>query len=333
MIWSFMKGHPKMGAAPGANRGTVIKKAARPLRRKDSMIRLSGVYTVLPTPFDKNGAFDRASLGRVIDLFLEDGVSGFTALGVTSEVARLSDAERQSVLEATMEHVNGRVPVIVGATGSGLDTCLEYCRAAKDAGAAGVMVSPPRMPKLNSAYIHRHFAAIAEKFDFAIVVQDFPPISGYHMEASLLVDLCRKIPQARTIKLEDAPTPYKTARIRELEEGVGIDVFGGLGGGYLIEELIAGATGAMTGFAYPKLLVEVVSTWNAGKKDEAADFFYRHVPLMRFEFQEGIGMAIRKEMLKRRGALAHAGVRPPGATLDSSTKESLDRILKWLDLD
>jgi 4-hydroxy-tetrahydrodipicolinate synthase len=297
------------------------------------MQRLTGVYTVLPTPFDQHGAIDTGSLGRAIDLFLEDGVSGFTALGVTSEAARLSDAERVVVLDATMRHVDGRVPVIVGATGSGLDTCLGYCDEAAKAGAAGVMVSPPRMPKLNSAYIHRHFTAIAERFDFTIVIQDYPPISGYHLEPQLLVELCREIPKARTIKLEDAPTPYKTARIRELENGIGIDIFGGLGGGYLLEELIAGATGAMTGFAYPRLLVEVVSKWNEGRKDEAADFFYRHVPLMRFEFQEGIGMAIRKEMLKRRGALEHSGTRAPGAALDAATRESLDRILRWLDLD
>jgi 4-hydroxy-tetrahydrodipicolinate synthase len=296
------------------------------------MERLKGVYTVLPTPFDAKGAVDLRSLGRVIDLFLEDGVSGFTALGVTSEVARLTDAERQSVLEATMSQVAGRVPVIVGATGSGLDTCLAYCDAAQKAGAAGVMVSPPRMQTLNSAYVYRHFAAIADRFDVSIVIQDYPPISGYHMEPSLLVEICRKIPTARTIKLEDAPTPYKTARIREIEDGLGIDIFGGLGGGYLLEELIAGATGAMTGFAYPGILVAVVSRWNAGNRDQAADIFYRHVPLMRFEFQEGVGMAIRKEILKRRGALEHSAVRPPGATLDASTIDSLDRILKWLEL-
>ena len=299
---------------------------------KTAMMKLEGVYTVLPTPLDENGQFDSVSLGRAIDLFIEDGVSGFIALGVTSEVARISDRERQTILESSMEHVKGRVPVIVGATGPGLDTCLDYCRAAREAGAAGVMVSPPRMEKLNSDYLRRHFSAIAEKFDFPIVIQDFPPISGYHMEASLLVDICREVPSARTIKLEDAPTPYKTARIRELESGIGIDIviFGGLGGGYLIEELIAGANGAMTGFAYPKLLVEIVSKWNAGMKDEAADFFYRHCPLMRFEFQPGIGMAIRKEMLKRRGALRHAGIRAPGALLDDPTREALERVLKWL---
>ena len=282
----------------------------------------------MPTPFDEKGTFDRESLRRAIDLFIEDGVSGFTALGVTSEVARISDRERSQILDATMEHINGRVPVIVGATGAGLETCLDYCADAKKAGAAGVMVSPPRMAKLSSTYIRRHFAAIAERFDFAIVVQDFPPISGYHMEPSLLVEICREVPSARTIKLEDAPTPYKTARIRELEDGLDIDIFGGLGGSYLIEELIAGANGAMTGFAYPRLLVEIVSKWNAGARDEATDFFYRHVPLMRFEFQAGIGMAIRKEILRRRGALAHATVRPPAATLDGPTREALDRVLE-----
>ncbi|HSF18272.1 MAG TPA: dihydrodipicolinate synthase family protein [Vicinamibacteria bacterium] len=297
------------------------------------MLKLQGVFTVLPTPFDEEGAFDRESLRRVIDLFIEDGIDGFTALGVTSEVARISERERNEVLDATLELVDGRLPVVVGATAPGLDTCLDFCQAAQKAGAAGVMVSPPRMAKLNSAYVRRHYATIAETVDLAIVIQDFPPISGFTMEPSLLVDICREIPSARTIKLEDAPTPYKTARIRELEDGIGIDIFGGLGGGYLLEELIAGATGAMTGFAFPRILVEVVSRWNAGQRDEAADYFYSHVALMRFEFQEGIGMAIRKEMLKRRGALRHAGVRQPAPVLDRQTVEALDRILKWLKLE
>ena len=250
---------------------------------------MQGVYSVLPTPFAPDGSFDSPSLGRVIDLFLEDGVSGFTALGVTSEVARISDRERDEILDASMAHADGRAPVIVGATGPGLDVCLERCRAAERAGAAGVMVSPPRAPKCNSEAIFRHFARIAETISIPVVIQDFPPISGFHMEPDLLARICREIPSARTIKLEDAPTPYKAARIRERTEGLDIGIFGGLGGAYLIEELISGATGAMTGFAYPKLLVAVVSRWDAGDRDGAAAAFYRYAPVMRFEFQEGIG--------------------------------------------
>lgn len=301
------------------------------------MLKLSGVYTVLPTPFDEEGKFDRASLGRAIDLFIDDGVSGLVALGVTSEVARITDRERSQILDASIALADGRVPVIVGATGTGLETCLDYCAEARSAGAQGLMVSPPRMAKLSSSYLLLHFAAIAEKIDLPIVIQDFPPISGYHMEPSLLVDICREVPHARTIKLEDAPSPYKTARIRELQNEldtpIEIDIFGGLGGTYLIEELIAGANGAMTGFAYPKILVRIVELWNDGKREEAVDFFYRHVPLMRFEFQEGVGMAIRKEILRRRGALAHATTRQPSARLDEPTRAALEHVLGWLSLD
>ena len=293
---------------------------------------MRGVYSVLATPFAPDGSFDAASLARVVDLFVGDGVSGFTALGVTSEVARISDRERAAILDASLAHVNGRVPVIVGATGPGLAVSVERCREAERAGAAGVMVSPPRAPRCNSEAVFRHFAAIAEAIDIPIVIQDFPPISGFHMEAGLLVRICREIPSARTIKLEDAPTPYKAARIREQAEDVEIRIFGGLGGAYLIEELISGADGAMTGFAYPKLLVEVLSRWDAGDQDGAAEVFYRYAPVMRFEFQEGIGMAIRKEMLRRRGAIAHASVRAPAAVLDDPTEAALSRILAHFDL-
>ena len=291
------------------------------------MAGMHGVYSVLPTPFGPDGRFDPASLRRVIDLFVEDGVAGFTALGVTSEVARISDRERDEILEASLAGVAGRVPVIVGATGPGLAVSLARCAAAERAGAAGVMVSPPRSPKCNSDGVFRHFAELAEAISIPIVIQDYPPISGFHMEPELLVRICREIPSARTIKLEDAPTPYKAARIRERSGDLDIRIFGGLGGAYLIEELISGADGAMTGFAYPKLLVEVISRWDAGDHDGAAAVFYRYAPVMRFEFQEGIGMAIRKEMLRRRGAIAHPAVRAPAAVLDRPTEEALTRIL------
>jgi 4-hydroxy-tetrahydrodipicolinate synthase len=175
-----------------------------------------------------------------------------------------------------------------------------------------------------------HYRTLAEKVDVEIVVQDYPPISGFTMEASLLARIAREVPRARTIKLEDPPTPFKIARILEQTEGLGVAMFGGLGGVFLIEELLAGATGAMTGFAYPEMLLEVVAEFRAGRVEQAADRFYRYVPLMRFEFQEGIGMALRKEVLRRRGALDHAGVRAPATSLDASTRRALDQMLTWM---
>ena len=292
-------------------------------------MQFGGVFSVLPTPFAPSGDVDQDSLRRVIDLFLADGVNGFTVLGVTSEVARLTEAERDLVLDTVLAHVSGRVPVVAGTTADGLRTCVEYSRRARQAGAAAVMISPPRMPKINSDAVARHFADVSAAVDLPIIVQDYPPISGYAMEPALLARIAREVPVARTIKLEDPPTPFKTSRILEQTNNLDVRIFGGLGGVFLLEELMAGAAGAMTGFAFPALLVEIVSLFRDGRVNDAAEVFYRSVALMRFEFQEGIGMAIRKEVLKRRGAIAHAGIRPPGGQLDRATREALDRVMKW----
>jgi 4-hydroxy-tetrahydrodipicolinate synthase len=294
-------------------------------------LKLEGVYSVLPTAFTAAGDLDDRSLRAVVDLFMRAGVNGVTALGVTGEVARLDDDERRRVLDAVVEQVNGRAGVVAGTTAEGTRTCIAYSRYAKEAGATAVMVSPPRMPKLNSDAVLRHYHALAEAVDIEIVVQDYPPISGYAMEPALLARIAKEIPRARTIKLEDPPTPFKTSRILEKAEGMDLRIFGGLGGVFLLEELMAGATGAMTGFAFPEILLAIVSHYRAGRVDDAADLFYRAVPLMRFEFQEGIGMAIRKEVLHRRGALASPATRAPAAGLDATTRAALDRVLAWVE--
>ena len=293
-------------------------------------MNFQGVFSVLPTAFITNGEIDFVSLRKVVDLYIRAGVNGLTALGVTSEVARLTEKERFEVLDAVMDRVKGRVPVVVGSTADGLRACIEYSRHAQKAGASAVMVSPPRMPKVNPAVVLRHYAELAAAIELPIVVQDYPPVSGYALEPTLLARIARDVPAARTIKLEDPPTPLKTTRILDQTQQIPVQVLGGLGGVFLLEELMAGAAGAMTGFACPEILVKVVKLFRAGQVDEAADVFYRAVPLMRFEFQEGIGMGIRKEILRRRGALADAAVRSPGAPLDPTTSAQLDRQLEWV---
>ena len=289
-----------------------------------------GVYSIIPTAFTDTGDLDLSSQRRVVDLFIEKGANGLTALGVTGEVARLEEHERGTILEAVVKQADGRVPIIAGTSAEGTRTCIAYTRQAKEVGAAAVMVSPPRMPKLNSAAVVNHFKALADAVDLPIIVQDYPPITGFAMEPALLARIAKEIPSARTIKLEDPPTPFKTARIIEASGDTKVQIFGGLGGVFLLEELISGATGAMTGFAFPEILARIMKHWHAGERDAAADVFYRAVPLMRFEFQEGIGMAIRKEVLRRRGALASAATRAPAGALDKPTLASLDRVLSWV---
>jgi 4-hydroxy-tetrahydrodipicolinate synthase len=292
-------------------------------------VSFSGVYSVLATPFTPAGEVDFESLKRVVDLAVKAGVNGVTALGVTGEVARLSDSERGRIVQTVVEHMNGRAKVIVGASADGVRTCIDFTRQAKAIGGDAVMVSPPRALKLNTESVVGHYKALAEAVELPIVVQDYPPISGFAMEAGLLARIAKEVPSARTIKLEDPPTPFKTTRILAAAGDTKVAILGGLGGVFLIEELMAGAAGVMTGFAYPEVLVKVVTLYRAGKIDEAADMFYRFAPLMRFEFQEGIGMAIRKEVLRRRGAIAHAATRAPGPVLDDSTRAALDRVLNW----
>ena len=289
-----------------------------------------GVYSIIPTAFTDAGDLDPASQRAVVDLFIDKGANGLTALGVTGEVARLEERERAEILEVVVEQAAGRVPIIAGTSAEGTRTCISYTRQAKQLGAAAVMVSPPRMPKLNSAAVVNHYKALADAVDLPIIVQDYPPITGFAMEPPLLARIAKEIPAARTIKLEDPPTPFKTARILEAAGETKVQIFGGLGGVFLLEELISGATGAMTGFAFPEILARIMKHWNAGEKDAAADVFYRAVPLMRFEFQEGIGMAIRKEVLRRRGALKSAATRAPAGALDAPTKAALDRVLAWV---
>lgn len=162
-----------------------------------------------------------------------------------------------------------------------------------------------------------------------IVVQDYPQACGFSMDSAFLAALLREVKGICAIKLEDAPSAPKIARLIQQSDNAAVPVFGGLGGMYLLEELLAGAAGAMTGFAFPEALVEIVSAFRADDVDGAAERFYHYVPLMRFEFQEGVGMAIRKEVLRRRGALRHATVRAPGPSLDPSTSAALDRILSF----
>src|SRR6476661_5436494 len=209
-------------------------------------VTFEGVYSVLPTPF-KGGEVDVDSLKRVVDLIVRAGVQGVTALGVTGEAARLNEKERAIVVDAVVKQVAGKAKVIVGASTDGVRTCIEFTREAKALGASAVMVSPPRMLKLNTESVVSHYKALAEAVDLPIVVQDYPPISGFAMESGLLARIAKEVPTARTIKLEDPPTPFKTARILAAAGQTEVAILGGLGGVFLIEELLAGAAGVMTG--------------------------------------------------------------------------------------
>jgi 4-hydroxy-tetrahydrodipicolinate synthase len=289
---------------------------------------LEGIYVIVSTPFDERGRIDEESFATLLDRTVKAGVQGITILGVAGEAPRLSDAERERLTATAMQAVGGRIPVIVGASHDGTDVTVERTQAAKAAGAAGVMIAPPNFAKVGPGLIN-HYKRIGAEGGLPIVMQDFPPVNGVSMSPQFMAELVNAVPEVVTIKLEDVPT---AARIRQtaalLKRPVTFQ--GGLSGLYLLDELRAGSRGAMTGFPYPEVLVEIWESFRDGNEARAAELYYQYLPLMVLDSQPGTGVAARKEVQVRRGWIRTAVVRAPGMALDAEAKRALHATLDAL---
>jgi 4-hydroxy-tetrahydrodipicolinate synthase len=287
---------------------------------------LRGVYNILTTPFTTDGKLDLTSLKRLTEATIAAGVDGITVLGVAGEAHKLSDDERETVVRTVMEVANGRVPIVVGTSRDGTDLTIEASRVAEELGAAGLMIAPPAFLQPGAA-LTEHFRRIASAVKIPIVLQDFPPVNGVTMSPRAMADLVDAVPAITTIKLEDVPTPQRTAQTLALT-GDRITIVGGSGGMYLLDELRRGAAGTMTGFAYPEALVAIWRAWDAGDRRRSAEIYYNCLPLLVFEGQPKLGVAIRKEVLRRRGLIEHATIRHPGPVLDDGTVADLAETME-----
>lgn len=292
---------------------------------------LRGIYNILSTPFTPDGALDTNSLRRLTEATIKMGVDGITILGVAGEAQKLTDPERTQVLEIVMDVNAGRVPIIVGTTRDGTDATIAACKEAEAAGAAGFMIAPPTFAQAGPV-LTEHFKRIGDAINVPITLQDFPPVNGVTLSPRAMADLVDAVPAIKTIKLEDPPTPQRIAQTLALV-GDKASIVGGLGGMYLLDELRRGGSGAMTGFAYPEVLIEIWSAWRDGNHSGAIESYYRYLPLLVFEGQPKLGVAIRKEILRRRGLIEHAGLRHPGPKLDEGTATDLTDTLALLQMD
>ena len=281
---------------------------------------LRGTWYILPSPFDVAGELDTASLGRLVDAAIGWGVDGLTALGVMAEPASLTAAERAAVLRTIVEVAAGRVPIAVGCSGTTVASVVALGRQAQVSGAAAVMVAAPTLLR-NLDALPAFYAQVAAGIGLPLIVQDEPAATGVVIPLSILL-ACLRSSGARTVKLEDPPTPTKIGQLLAAEPGLAI--FGGLGGTAALWELERGSCGTMTGFAYPEILRAVRLAVEAGASDRAGRLFDRYLPLILFEAQPVVGLAIRKELLRRRGVLTHAGTRSFGGSFDGSLGGSLD---------
>jgi 4-hydroxy-tetrahydrodipicolinate synthase len=298
------------------------------------MKALHGVCTITLTPFTNDGEVNLEGIGSLTDYYLDSRVHGLTILGIMGEAHKLSDAERSAVMERYISAANGRVPVIVGCSAMATKIATERAREAEEAGAAAVMVAPPNNVR-NLDLVFEHYRRVADAVAVPVVVQDEPVNTGVVMPAAFIARVVNEIEGCRYVKLEEAPTTIKISsliqKIEDVQKRAGI--FGGLGGMYFYEELARGAAGIMTGFAYQEILARTYELFAAGEKREAQEYFFRYLPLIRFEAQLGVGgVGIRKEVFKLRGVIPSSHVRFPAPALDEETLRELGELIELLGL-
>lgn len=289
-----------------------------------------GVFVIAPTPFREDGALDLESTDRMVDAYLAAGAAGLTILGVMGEAPKLDATESLAFTGRVLARVAGRVPVVVGVTAPGFASMKALARGAMEAGAAGVMVAP--QPGLRGDDgVMAYLAGAAEAVgDAPWVLQDFPQANAIHISADMVRRLVAADPRLVMLKAEDWPGLDKITALRRLEsEGAmrRISMMGGNGGLFLPQELERGTDGIMTGYAVPEMLVRVCDlTWK-GERAAAHDLFDLHLPLIRYESQPGLGLAVRKYVLARRGIIASAALRAPGPRLTPETRAEVDWLL------
>ena len=290
----------------------------------------SGVFIISVTPFDDRGSLDLEGTDRLVDFYLAQGVTGITILGMMGEAPKLSAAESTAFVTKVCKRVDGAIPVIVGVSSPGFASMKELSDASTGAGADGVMVAPPSTLRTDKQIID-YFHMTAETLGpIPFVLQDFPLATQVQMSAGVLRTIATEIPTFVMLKHEDWPGLDKITALRdaELKGGRRISILVGNGGLFLPEELARGADGAMTGFAFPEMMVKVCDLHAQGRLDEASDLFDAYLPLVRYEQQPGIGLAVRKHVLQTRGVISSSFIRKPGRGLSPAEVAEVERLIE-----
>jgi 4-hydroxy-tetrahydrodipicolinate synthase len=293
-----------------------------------------GVFVIAATPFTDSGAVDFAGIDSLTDFYLSFGIDGLTILGIMGEAHKLSQDEALAVMQRFLRRVDGRVPVIVGATAPAFDPMVTLATAAMEHGAAGVMIAPPATVKHDEQFFNFYASACkALGPQTPVCLQDYPAVTGAYMSVPVFSQIVRELPQVVMLKAEDQPGLTKISRIRALEaQGQRrVSILVGNNGLFYPLELARGADGAMTGVAYPEMLTSVYQAMQAGDRDLADDLFEIYLPMVRYETQAGVALAWRKEILRRRGAMGSAKVRAPGAALNADEQDDLTRMMSRIE--
>ena len=290
-----------------------------------------GVFTIAATPFLPDGALDVQSLDTMTDFYMEKGATGLTILGIMGEAGKLSASESATAIERICARAT--VPVIVGVSAPGFAQIEATTEIAMEKGAAAVMVAPPSNLRTD-AQIVGYYRTLGERLgDIPWVLQDFPLVTNVQIDPNVILKIVDENPACVMLKHEDWPGLEKIAALRAASNAGSrrISILCGNGGQFLLEEMIRGADGAMTGFAYPEMMRDVVKLMTDGNETAARNVFDTYLPLVRYESQPGLGLAIRKYILAKRGAIAHATVRAPGPKLTKPAIAEIETLIERQD--
>lgn len=291
-----------------------------------------GVFPVVPTTFTESGELDLPSQKRCIDFMIDAGSTGLCILANFSEQFVLSDEDREVLTRVILEHVAGRVPVIVTTTHFGTRVCAERCQRAQALGAAMVMVMPPyhgATIRVGEPLIYEFYAALSDAISIPIMIQD-APVAGTPLSAAFLARMAREIENVAYFKIETAGAASK---LRELLALGGDKIEGPWDGEEaitLLPDLDAGATGSMTGGGYPDGIRRIIDAYGAGRREEAIAEYTRWLPLINCENRQG-GILTAKALMKEGGVIACEAPRHPFPAMHPAVRAGLLETARRLD--
>ncbi len=292
-----------------------------------------GVFPIAPTPFRADGSIDHKSADRMIDYYVATGADGCTILGIMGEAPKL-DADEALSFVARCIRKAPKLPFVVGVSATGFAAMRALARASMEIGAAGVMIAPPSFLRTDDQIVG-YYAQAAEAIgtDIPFVLQDYPLTLSVVMTPGVIRRIITDNPSCVMVKHEDWPGLEKISALRRFEQDGAmrrVSILTGNGGLFLDFEMERGADGAMTGYAFPEMLMDVVRLSKEGRRVEAHDRFDAHLPLLRYEQQQGIGLAVRKYVMMQRGILDSDAQRKPGAQLSAVARAEVDFLLARL---
>ncbi|HET9205297.1 MAG TPA: dihydrodipicolinate synthase family protein [Burkholderiaceae bacterium] len=298
-----------------------------------TLTRAEGVYPIAPTPFLDDGSIDFESIDRLSEFYLRSGSTGVTVLGQLGEAPKLDAAESLAVAKRFIQAF-GSTPVIVGVTAPGFAAMRTLARESMALGAAGVMIAPPNTLRTDDR-IAGYYAQAAQAIgaDVPFVIQDYPLTFSVQMTPAVIRRIVQDNASCVMLKHEDWPGLEKISALRGFERDGSmrhISILCGNGGLFLDFECERGADGAMTGYAFPDMLCDVVRLQREQQRDAAHDLFDAHLPLLRYEQQPGVGLAVRKHVLQRRGLIASSAQRAPKAALTATARAEVEYLLARL---